>query len=190
MLFIEFIVNLICSGFIAMFYQKDVNSIQEGSAYNYLFTNLNSKDPLPLSDFKGKCLLIVNTASNCGFTKQYKALEWLYKTYKDEGFVVLGVPSNDFGMQEPGTAEDIISFCNLNYGVTFPMTSKEIVSGDNAHPFYKWAKEVLGYGTSPKWNFHKYLVDKNGYIVGYFNPTTAPDSVEIISAIEKQVLEK
>lgn len=103
---------------------------------------------------------------------------------------MIGVPSNDFGNQEPGTGEEIANFCRLNYGVTFPMADKEIVSGDKAHPFYAWAKDNLGFGTAPKWNFHKYLVDRHGKLIDYFNSTTAPDSDGIKKAIEKALSEK
>ena len=131
-------------------------------------------------------LLVVNTASKCGFTPQYKGLEALYKKYKDRGLVIIGVPSNDFGQQEPGTPQEIKHFCELNYGVTFPMTSKQVVSGKDAHPFYQWAHEVLGFNSAPKWNFHKYLIDISGKPVDYFASTTTPDS-EAYGAIEKIV---
>jgi glutathione peroxidase len=129
-------------------------------------------------------VLIVNTASQCGFTKQYAGLEKLYETYKNQGLVILGVPSNDFGQQEPGNSEDIAHFCKLNYGVSFPMSRKEIVSGNQAHPFYRWAYKQLGFGTAPKWNFHKYLLNRQGKLVTYFYSTTKPDSKKLIKAIE------
>lgn len=155
------------------------------TAYDFSFRTLAGGEVLPLSQFHGKVVLVVNTASQCGFTKQYAALETLYETYKDRGFVVLGVPSNDFGGQEPGSAEEITSFCKLNYGVTFPMAAKEVVSGEGAHPFYQWARRVLGFGTAPKWNFHKYLINRRGELVDYFNTTTAPDADRVKAAIEK-----
>ncbi len=157
---------------------------QTSSAYDYSFKTLRGGESMPLAQFKGKVILIVNTASNCGFTKQYSGLENLYTTYKDRGFVVIGVPSNDFGKQEPGTETEIAEFCQLNYVVSFPMTAKEVVSGENAHPFYIWAKKELGFGTAPKWNFHKYLINKEGKIVDYFNSTTSPDAKRIEKAIE------
>ena len=157
---------------------------QKGSAYDYSFKTLIGQEPLPLSKFKGKVILVVNTASQCGFTPQYEGLERLYNEYKDKGLVIVGVPSNDFGEQEPGDNAEIAHFCKLNYGVTFPMASKEIVSGDNAHPFYKWATETLGFGTSPKWNFHKYLIDRHGRLIDYFNSTTSPSADSIRDAIE------
>lgn len=154
------------------------------SAYAYSFKTLRGQEPLPLAQFQGKVILIVNTASKCGFTSQYAGLESLYQRYKEQGFVVIGVPSNDFGGQEPGTDEEISSFCQVNYGVSFPMASKERVSGKNAHPFYLWAREQLGFGTAPKWNFHKYLIDRNGRLVDYFYSTTGPDAGRFIGAIE------
>ena len=154
------------------------------TVYDFTFTQPNG-NTLKLSSFVGKVLLIVNTASKCGFTKQYAGLEALYNKYKDRGLVIIGVPSNDFGGQEPGSDAQIQEFCQLNFGVTFPVVSKEVVKGKNAHPFYVWAKKKLGFGTAPKWNFHKYLVDREGHIVDYFNSPTAPDSPKIEKAIEK-----
>ncbi len=189
MAFIKFIFGLIISLVMFMLSSQNTHAEQIGSAYDYSFTTLSSGEALPLAQYKGKVLLIVNTASKCGFTKQYEGLQTLYDKYKDRGLVIIGVPSNDFGKQEPGSAEEIVSFCKLNYGVTFPMSSKQIVSGDDAHPFYKWAHKTLGFGTAPKWNFHKYLIDKNGKLVDYFNSTTAPDSVNILGAVEKLLAE-
>ncbi len=162
---------------------------QPGSAYNYVFRALSGGKPLPLSEFKGKVILVVNTASKCGYTPQYEGLEKLYNAYKDKGLVVFGVPSNDFGAQEPGNSEEIASFCKLNYGVTFPMAAKEVVSGDKAHPFYIWAKKVLGFGTAPKWNFHKYVINRQGQLVDYFNTPTSPDSEKVRKKIEELLKE-
>jgi glutathione peroxidase len=155
------------------------------TAYDFTFHNLTGSDDLPLVQFKGKVILVVNTASKCGFTPQYEGLEKLYEKYQAQGLVIVGVPSNDFGAQEPGTSEDIASFCKLNYGVSFPMASKEDVVGSNAHPFYKWARDKLGLLSIPKWNFHKYLINRNGELVDYFNSNTAPDSDKLIKAVEK-----
>jgi glutathione peroxidase len=129
--------------------------------------------------------LIVNTASRCGFTPQYKALEALYLQYKDKGLVILGVPSNDFAKQEPASDEEIASFCQINYGVSFPMTSKEHVIGQHAHPFYLWAKKRLGFLAAPKWNFHKYLLDKQGNLVNYFYSSTSPTAPRVVKEIER-----
>jgi glutathione peroxidase len=160
------------------------------NAYDFSFQTLIGHHPLPLTAFKGKVLIIVNTASKCGFTPQYKSLEKLYEKYKDQGLVILGVPSNDFGHQEPGAEQEIAHFCQLNYGVSFPMTAKEIVSGKKAHPFYLWAKQKLGFTTAPKWNFHKYIINRKGEIVDYFYSTTSPDSSRFQKAVEKTLNEK
>ncbi|MDP2192971.1 MAG: glutathione peroxidase [Alphaproteobacteria bacterium] len=154
------------------------------TAYQFSFNSLNTNKKLNLSDFEGKVILIVNTASKCGFTSQYADLEKLHQAYKHKGLVIIGVPSNDFGGQEPGSNEEITTFCQLNYGVTFPMTQKEKVSGDDAHPFYKWSKETLGFGTAPKWNFHKYLINRQGQLIDYFHSTTSPQSDRFKKAIE------
>ena len=154
------------------------------SAYDFTFESLDG-NALPLSNYQGKVLLIVNTASRCGFTPQYKGLEALYEKYKERGLIIIGVPSNDFGEQEPGDSAEIKQFCALNYGVTFPMTTRQIVSGDDANPFYKWIHGVLGFGSGPKWNFHKYLIDTKGNPVDYFSSITTPDSPKLIAAIER-----
>lgn len=169
----------------APFQLSHAKSLPQSNAYDYSFHTLMGKKPLPLSAYQGKVILIVNTASHCGFTPQYAGLESLYQKYKDRGFVIIGVPSNDFGAQEPGDNEQIEKFCKLNFGVTFPMTSKEVVSGAKAHPFYLWASQELGFGSAPKWNFHKYLIDRKGKVVDYFYSTTKPDSPKIAEAIEK-----
>jgi glutathione peroxidase len=158
--------------------------------YGFEFQNIDEDGKIKLSDYKGKVVMIVNGASECGFTPQYAQLQALYTKYKDQGFVVIGVPSNDFGGQEPGTGKDIARFCEINYGVTFPLTSKYVVSGGNAHPFYLWAKAKLGFGTAPKWNFHKYLINRQGKLVDYFNSNTAPDADRVVSAIEKLLAQK
>lgn len=154
------------------------------SAHEFSFTSINGS-PLPLTKYKGQVLLVVNTASKCGFTPQYAKLQMLYESYKDKGLVILGVPSNDFGGQEPGTPKEIQEFCQINYGVTFPLTSKNNVVGPQAHPFYKWAADVLGAGAAPKWNFHKYLVDKEGNLVTYYGSRTPPDSIKMRDEIER-----
>jgi glutathione peroxidase len=154
------------------------------TAHDFTFTTLIGNAPLPLSQFKGKVILVVNTASNCGFTPQYEGLEALYRKYRDRGLVVLGVPSNDFGGQEPGSSDEIASFCRVNYGVTFPMAAKVHVTGENAHPFYRFARERFGLPGAPKWNFHKYLIAPDGRLVDYFHSHVAPDSPRLIKAIE------
>jgi glutathione peroxidase len=138
-----------------------------------------------LSDYKGKVLLVVNTASQCGFTPQYKGLESLYKKYKDQGLMVLGFPSNQFGQQEPGADSEIAEFCEMNYGVSFPLFSKVDVNGDNAHPLYKYLtstkKGLLG-SEAIKWNFTKFLVGRDGAVIERYAPTTKPE--DMTAAIE------
>ena len=134
-----------------------------------------------LSDYKGKVLLVVNTASKCGFTPQYKGLEALYEKYRDKGFAVLGFPSNQFGQQEPGPDDEIAEFCEMNYGVTFPMFSKIDVNGADAHPLYKYltsTKRGLLGSEGIKWNFTKFLVDKEGNVIERYAPTTKPEDLE------------
>lgn len=165
------------------------NAAFSSTAYDFSFHTLVGHHPLPLEQYRGKVLLIVNTASKCGFTSQYAGLETLYKRFKDEGLVILGVPSNDFGGQEPGTDTEVAHFCQINYGVSFPMAAKEVVSGKKAHPFYPWARKKLGFGSAPKWNFHKYLINRKGELVNYFYSTTAPDNPRLIKAVEQALRE-
>ena len=156
--------------------------------YDKLFFDLSIKSidnkVINLSDFKGKIILLVNVASNCGFTKQYSDLQTLYEKYKEKGFIVLGVPSNQFGGQEPGTNKEIKNFCETNFNITFPITDKINVKGDDAHLLYKWAKENHGNSTIPKWNFHKILINKEGKIQDTFNSFINPLSDKIIKQIE------
>ncbi len=156
---------------------------QQGSAYDLAFDAIDMK-PLPFSTFRGKVVLVVNTASFCGYTKQYAGLQALYEKYRDRGLVVLGVPSNDFGQQEPGTNAEIAQFCQGAFNVTFPLTDKYDVVGPNAHPFYKWAASTLGDTAAPKWNFHKYLVGADGKLIVSFATRVEPDSPQVTKAIE------
>ena len=145
------------------------------SAHDFEFTSIDG-EPLKLSQFAGNAVLIVNTASKCGFTPQYRGLEALWQKYRERGLVVLGVPSNDFGGQEPGTEGQIKKFCSDNYQVTFPMTSKNAVIGGNAHPLYKWVVGQAGEAAAPRWNFHKYLIGPKGELAGTFGAKVAPDA--------------
>ena len=160
--------------------------MENNNAYDFSFACANGEE-LKLADLKGKVLLIVNTASKCGFTGQYNGLQQLYDAYNKQGLVVIGVPSNDFGGQEPESNEKIQEFCKINYGVTFPVVAKTAISGEKKHSFYLWAKKELGFGTAPKWNFHKYLVNREGKLVDYFHSTTKPDSPRLIKQLEKQL---
>jgi glutathione peroxidase len=140
---------------------------------------------LSTRDFSGKAVLVVNTASFCGFTKQYGALQELWEKYRDRGLIVLGVPSNDFGSQEPDSENKIKKFCETNFSINFPMTAKAKVKGKDAHPFFIWAREQVGVVGSPKWNFHKYLIGPDGQLLDWFASTTKPDSIKVKDAIEK-----
>ncbi len=137
-------------------------------------------EPAPLANYQGKVLLIVNTASKCGFTPQYEGLEALHRKYADRGLVVMGFPCNQFGAQEPGDATEIASFCSLTYDVTFPVMSKIDVNGPSAHPLYAWLKSQKGgvLGSAIKWNFTKFLVSRDGRVIGRYPPTAAPQSLE------------
>lgn len=140
-----------------------------------------------MSSFEGTVVLLVNTASFCGFTPQYEGLQEVWRTYRDRGLVVLGVPSNDFGRQEPGTEAEIKAFCEVNFAVDFPMTTKEHVRGPEAHPFYRWAAAELGAGAAPRWNFHKYLIGPDGRLVASFPTGVEPGSTEVTREIEAQL---
>jgi glutathione peroxidase len=153
------------------------------TAHDFAFTSINGK-PLPLSDFGGRPLLVVNVASKCGLTPQYDGLVQLHAAYRDRGLAVLGVPCNQFMGQEPGTDEEIATFCSVTYGVDFPLTSKVDVKGDGAHPFYVWMKQQLGPPAEPVWNFHKLLVGRDGRALRAFDPRAEPLAADIRQAIE------
>jgi len=156
--------------------------------YEKLFFELNIKsingESLDLNQFKGKTVLLVNVASKCGFTKQYIELQKLYDLYKDKGLVVIGIPSNQFGGQEPGSNEEIKNFCETNFNITFPMTEKVDVKGENVNELYSWAKNNYGKSTIPKWNFHKILINKEGKVQDTYNSFIEPLSKKIIKEIE------
>jgi len=144
-------------------------------------------DPATLT---GKVVLVVNTASKCGFTPQYAGLEALWQAERARGLVVLGVPSNDFGRQEPGSESEIASFCEINYGVDFPLLAKQVVSGPEAHPIYRWAAERTGPLGVPRWNFHKLLVGRDGRLIDWFSSVTGPDAERLRGAIDRALREK
>jgi glutathione peroxidase len=154
------------------------------SAHEYSFTAIDGA-PLPMTTFRDKVVLVVNTASKCGLTPQYDGLEQLYSEYKDRGFVVLGVPCNQFAGQEPGTEAEIKDFCETRFNVDFPLTAKADVKGEAAHPFYKWAKDQLGEPAVPVWNFHKILIGKSGEALQAFDPRTDPLDTEVTGAVER-----
>lgn len=161
----------------------------EPCLYDFKLTGIDGK-PMRLSQFKGHPVLLVNTASECGYTPQYEGLEKLYLNYKDKGLVIVGVPSNDFGGQEPGKASEIANFCKLNYGVTFPLADKTVVSGEKADPVYVWAGEKAGMLGKPTWNFHKYLFGRDGRFIDWFSTPTKPESEKIVSAVEAALAAK
>lgn len=166
-----------------------------GEAVNVLRHTMKDTDgnEVDLSQYQGKVVMIVNVASKCGFTPQYKELEALYQKYKDRGFVILGFPANDFLRQEPGTDEEIKSFCSLNYGVTFPIFSKITVLGRNKAPLYE---DLVSRKTNPdysgmiKWNFSKFLIGRDGKVINRFAPTTSPNAESVINAIENALKDK
>ena len=157
--------------------------------YDKIFFDFDIKDineeNFALKNLKDKTVLLVNVASNCGFTKQYSELQELYDKYSEKGLVVLGVPSNQFGGQEPGSNNEIKDFCETNFNITFPMTTKIDVKGENAHPIYLWAKENYGNTAVPKWNFHKILINKDGKIEDTYSSFTKPMSKKLINKIEE-----
>lgn len=155
-----------------------------GTAYDFKFAGIDGK-PIALADWRGKAILVVNTASFCGYTKQYAGLQALWSKYENAGLVVLGVPSNDFANQEPKSEGEIKTFCQGAFGVTFPLTAKQGVVGSDAHPFYKWAADAMGPAGVPNWNFHKYLVGRDGRLMRSFSTRLEPDSDEMKQWIDK-----
>jgi glutathione peroxidase len=153
------------------------------SAFDFEFASLRGT-PMPLKDFAGKPLIIVNTASKCGFTPQYAGLEAQWQKRKESGLVIIGVPCNQFGGQEPGSADDITSFCQVNYGVDFPMTEKVDVKGASAHPLFRWLAAQGGYWSRPRWNFYKYLIGPDGQLKSWFSSFTSPKSAKFDQAVD------
>ncbi|MBX7106812.1 MAG: glutathione peroxidase [Gemmataceae bacterium] len=165
---------------------------QMPSPLSYTMKSLDGQD-VDLSKYKGKVVLVVNVASECGLTGQYKPLQRLHEKYKDQGFVVLGFPCNQFGSQEPGSAEEIKTFCTKNYGVTFDMFSKVDVNGDNAAPLYKTLTATATKPAGPgkiSWNFEKFLIGRDGQVVARFNPRTEPSDEQVVTAIESELAKK
>jgi len=165
--------------------------LTKGNAqYKQLATDFSFKSvegvSINLADYKDKVIVVVNVASRCGFTNQYKGLQSLWSEYKNKNLVVIGVPSNNF-RQEPGSNKDIKNFCETTFGISFPITEKLSVIGPDAHPFFIWAKDNYGSSAIPKWNFHKIIIGKNGKVVDTFASITKPSSNKFISAIEQQI---
>ena len=160
-----------------------VSANYEKLAYDFNFTGLDGST-LNLSEYKGKVIVVINVASQCGFTNQYEDMQKIWEKYQEKDVIILGVPSNDFGKQEPGTNKDIKNFCEAKFGISFPMTEKVSVKGAGAHPFYVWARENHGKSAIPKWNFHKIIVDKSGKIAKTFSSITNPSSKRFTKIIE------
>ena len=170
--------------FMFSFFSK-VIAENNGTAYDYEFNSIDG-DLIKLSQYKGKVIVVVNVASRCGYTPQYEGLQTLWSEYKSKNLVVLGVPTNNF-RQEPGNNKEIKNFCETNFGITFPMTEKINVIGNNSHPFYKWARKDYGIGAIPKWNFHKIIIGKDGKVAETFSSITKPSSKKFIKVIENLI---
>ncbi len=162
-----------------------VSAGNSGIAYDHQFNGIDG-NKIKLSDYKNKVIVVVNVASRCGYTPQYKDLQILYNEYKDKDLVVIGIPTNNF-KQEPGSNNEIKEFCETYFGITFPMTEKINVIGPNSHAFYKWAKKDFGIGAIPKWNFHKIIIGKNGKVEDTFASFTKPSSKKFIKVIESLI---
>tara|TARA_B100000579_G_C22750872_1_gene813944 strand:+ start:84 stop:641 length:558 start_codon:yes stop_codon:yes gene_type:complete len=160
------------------------NTMENKVFYDFNYESITG-EKINLDKYKGKAILLVNVASNCGFTSQYTDLQNLWEQYKEKNLIVLGVPSNQFGGQEPGSNNEIKDFCESNFNISFPMTIKYDVKGENAHVIYKWAKETHGKAAIPKWNFHKILIDKNGKVHDTYASFTKPFSKKIINELDK-----
>jgi glutathione peroxidase len=175
--------NLIMLGLVVMMASS---LFAASSLYTFTLPSIDGK-PMPLADFKGKVLLMVNVASQCGYTPQYSALEALYEKYKDQGFVIVGFPANNFGAQEPGTNAEIKTFCSRKYSVTFPLFAKVSVKGEDQTALYRYLTNDANPAVAGdiKWNFTKFLVDRSGSVVERFEPAVTPDSKEVVSAVEK-----
>jgi glutathione peroxidase len=160
----------------------DPAAADRATAYQFSFPGLWT-DRVPMTAFEGDVVMVVNTASRCGFTPQYEGLQAIYDEYHAQGFDIVGVPANNFNGQEPGSTEEIQEFCTLNYGVTFPMAAKTDVVGESRHPFYAWAEQQIGESAVPQWNFHKILIGRDGRIIRAFPTRTEPTSEEVRNAI-------
>ena len=179
---INLAVACLCAIFVMEMTMLQTAAKAEPTAHDFVFENIEGGE-LRLADYAGKAILLTNTASMCGFTPQYEALQALWEEYEPRGLVVIGVPSRDFGGQEYGSSAKIKQFCEINYGIDFPMTEAVKVKGEDAHPYYDWVREQ-GRMMVPRWNFHKHLIDADGRIVDWFASTTAPDSRKVKAAIE------
>ena len=167
---------------ISMFFST--KSISSDKSFHDFSIESISGEKISLADYKNKVVLLVNTASQCGFTPQYAGLQKIYDRYKDDGFIVLGVPSDDFN-QELSTDDDVKKFCEIRYGVNFPLTSIQKIKGESAHPLYKWISGNTSVIGQPRWNFHKYLIGKEGKIINWFSSMTSPTSDGLLKQVEQ-----
>ena len=167
-------------------FQTNLNANYDKLAYDFNFKDLDGSN-LNLSEYKNKVIIVVNVASQCGFTKQYEDMQKVWEKYQKDGIVMIGVPSNDFGNQEPGDNKEIKNFCEAKFGISFPMTEKVSVKGSEAHPFYIWARENHGKSAIPKWNFHKIIINKDGKVAETFTSITNPSSKKFINLLEKLI---
>ena len=183
-MFKKYCVSLLSSLFIfCILFSNNGQTESLKNVYDFQFESINGSN-IKMEDFMGKLVLVVNTASNCGFTKQYAGLQEVWDTYKSRGLIVLGIPSNSFN-QELKDNESIANFCEVNFGIDFPMTSRIPVVGENSHPFYAWLKE--NHGIVPKWNFSKVLISRNGKVIDSFSSRTKPNGKQLLSLIEKNL---
>lgn len=159
-------------------------SMSKINAHSFALTGIDGA-PMPMAQFAGKIVLLVNTASKCSFTDQYGPLQALHERFGKDGLVIIGVPSNEFGNQEPGTEDDIVKFVSGEYSVSFPMAAKTRIKGGNAHPLYQWLANEAGPAGRPRWNFHKYLIDADGKMIDWYSSMTAPNSRKLTNAIER-----
>jgi glutathione peroxidase len=166
--------------------ENNAKAKYEKLAYDFTFNDIDGS-PLNLTEFKDKVIVVVNVASQCGFTRQYEDMQKIWELYQEKNLVMLGVPSNDFGQQEPGKNKEIKNFCEAKFGITFPLTEKVSVKGSDAHPFYKWALKNHGKAAIPKWNFHKIIIDRNGKVAETFTSITNPSSKKFIKTLEKLI---
>jgi glutathione peroxidase len=187
---IAFEVTMMKLIFVLLFFAATTVLAADKSVYDFTLHSIDGQ-PAPLSAYKGKVVLLVNVASRCGFTPQYTALEAIYEKYKDRGFVIVGIPANNFGAQEPGTNQEIKTFCTSKYQVTFPMMAKISVKGDDQAPLYQFLTDKTAHpetGGDIQWNFTKFLVGPNGHIVARFEPDVTPDAPQVTAAIEKALI--
>ena len=180
----KYILIAIAIIFFSFFSLSNVNTREiPGSAYDFTFIDIDGKN-FPLSQFKGKPLLIFNSASKCGFTSQYTGIQKIHENYKNKGLIVIGVPSDNFN-QEPGNEEDIKKFCMVNFNISFDLTKKNNVVGSEVHPFFEWLDK--NYNAKPKWNFYKFVINKDGKLENHFSSMIVPSSVKLISTLDKVI---